>query len=305
MKAGLRFVEKYLEENISDNALKKLIHKAWKVRGDNFGNVIEFVKPYKTIPVSVTGAECELNCAHCGKHYLCSMVPVSLAYREAEKREVKSCLVSGGCDLNGKVKFNLAINEIKDLRKKYKINMHIGMVGDADIEELGRLADVVSFDIPSSDKVVKEVYGLDFTVENYVNLYRKLKCKVKVVPHICIGLDGNGIESELAILDMLEQDIPKKLCYIVFKPTHSTRLEKRPPPEVHDVLKLIAHTRIRMPDTDITLGCMRPGGSYRRILDEISVFAGATGIVMPSESAVRTINELGMKTKWKEECCAL
>lgn len=266
---------------------------------------IIFFKPFRTLPISVTGNKCTLNCQHCGRHYLNSMVPIEKAHLEVRRRGVTSCLISGGCDINGKVDFNWCIDNIKELKGFYKVNMHTGMVTDADLEKITELADVVSMDIPVSDDVVKKVYGLKYKPEDYLEVYKKLKNKVKTIPHLCIGLDDKGIDSEISMIKTLAGIGTEVVCFLVFIPTRNTRFEKRKPPEILDVIKVLTEARLIMPDSKIILGCMRPGGNYRKTLDSLAVLAKVDGIVMPARTAVNTAEKLGLKIVWKEECCGL
>jgi len=267
---------------------------------------IEFFKPQKTISVSVTGQSCSLNCAHCGRHFLKSMIPIETAFEEAEKRKAKSCLISGGCDSRGRVPINHSISEeVAKIKKNRTINMHIGMLEDFELDEVCKLADVISLDIPASTKVVREVYGLNYECEDYINLYNKLRSKIKVVPHICVGLtDSHILEEETVLLEKFAIIKPESLCYIIFTPIAGTRFENKKPPESVYVETIFKKTFELLPETGIYLGCMRPGGSYRQEIDVKAVEAGVKGIVMPSRKAIKRAEEMGLEIIWKDECCA-
>lgn len=266
---------------------------------------IEFFKPQKTLPVSVTGQSCSLNCAHCGGHFLKAMVPIEEALKEAEKRKVSSCLISGGCDKKGRVPIGKPrAEEAAYLKKDYKINMHVGMLEDYDIDEVCRLADVISLDIPVSTKVIREVYGLDYERDDYINLYSKLRAKTKVVPHICLGLtDSPELEDENILLEKLSEIKPDNLCYIIFTPVAGTLFENKKPPVAAKVQTIFKKTVEVLSETRIYLGCMRPGGKYRDEIDIAAVEAGLDGIVMPSKKAIERVKELGIESVWKQECC--
>ncbi|MGB4213928.1 MAG: hypothetical protein WBK64_03680, partial [Dethiobacteria bacterium] len=49
------------------------------IPGDFIPGQVEFVFPRLTLPVSVTGRSCALNCAHCGGHYLQGMASLEEA----------------------------------------------------------------------------------------------------------------------------------------------------------------------------------------------------------------------------------
>lgn len=267
-----------------------------------YGKRIEFYRPVHTIPVSVTGVECGLNCAHCGGYYLNHMVKIDNFDKAVQGKKAGSCLVSGGCSTSGKVDFESHVDKIKELKRNFKINMHTGLLSENDFQQIQCLADVVSMDIPAGDSILKEVYGLDHTVGEYIDVYKRLKNIVKVVPHICVGLD-RGIDSEISILSTIAETPPEQLCIIVFKPTHGTKFERRNPPEIDDVIEVISHAKTMMPNTRVVLGCMRPGGTYRSSLDSLAVASGADGLVMPSKSAVDKAQDLGFEVTWKNECC--
>lgn len=303
MKIEFQMISKYLAENLMDKSLYELVLNAWNRKQDAFGNIMNFYKPVRTIAVSVTGSECELNCAHCGGHYIKSMVPIGDAMQEAVKIRASSCLISGGCGSNGKVEFSCSTDKIRELKGIYKINLHAGLLKDADLEEIFQLADAVSLDMPASDRIIREVYGLRFSTDDYIDMYLRLREKVKVIPHICIGLD-EGIDSELSILEVLPEINPENLCFIVFIPTSNTRFENRRPPEIFSVIKVLASARLRLPNANIVLGCMRPGGVYRRTLDNLAIVSGINGLVMPAQSAVTQAGLMGIEMVWKEECCA-
>lgn len=268
--------------------------------------LIEFYKPQETIPISITGQYCALDCAHCGGHFLKAMVPINMAFEEIRKRKSKSCLISGGCNANGKVPcISSAQKEIAGFRNNHKINMHVGMIEDTEIDEVCGLADVISLDIPVSTRVVRDVYGLQYEYKDYISLYNKLRRKTAVVPHICLGLtDSPELKDEIALLEELAIIKPEKLCYIIFTPVAGTKFESKKPPKISAVSEFFKKTRTVLPDTQFYLGCMRPGGIYRDEIDVKAVEAGAQGIVMPSRKAVKGAQELGMEIIWKYECCS-
>ena len=294
-----------VEHLYKNESLAELMQKAWEVQQKNFNSIIEFYRPTHTLPISVTGAKCALSCAHCNGQYLKSMVPIQNAQDEIIKKGSSSCLVSGGCNLGGKVEFNQHAQLIKQIRKEHRINMHVGFLEDNDINQVVELADVISLDIPVSDRVISEVYGLDLARRDYLEVYKKLKDKVKTVPHVCIGLEDNGVNSELSVLDILAEIEPEILVFIVFTPTPNTKFESKNPPDIENVLAVIVAARLKLPNTKLILGCMRPRGIYRETLDSMAIAAGLNGVVMPSKSAVSKAEEYGFEVIWKEECCSL
>lgn len=276
-----------------------MLENAWAVRVKNFPMEIEFDYPEATEVITLTGKQCALDCAHCGGHYLKGMKELH------EVKRAKSCLISGGCDARGKVPFQKQVPMLKELKQGRKLNFHVGLVDEADADRLKGLADVVSFDFVVDDETIKEVFGLERKAEDYVNSYRLLRQRVKVLPHICIGLKGGSLAGEYRALDVLRQEGIDGLVFIVFIPTPGTRYAEKSPPPLEEVIRLLATARALFPDSPIFLGCMRPKGRYRQELDLAAVRCGVNKIVVPTRSAVELARESGLKVTFGEECCVL
>ena len=92
--------------------------EAWHIRAQHFCPQIGFVRPSRTLSVSLTGSHCALDCAHCGGHYLNGMVPIE----DADATGMTSCLISGGCDVQGKVPVDKHLSLVKALRSGRVLN---------------------------------------------------------------------------------------------------------------------------------------------------------------------------------------
>lgn len=277
------------------------IQEAWRVRQANFPPTIGFDYPLRTLAVSLTGTDCELDCAHCGGHYLKSMVPVW----RANPQGAESCLVSGGCDTRGRVPVTSHLDEVSRLRAGRIMNWHVGLIGQAEAEVIAPYVDVISFDFVGDDETIREVYGLEAGVGDYVAAYELLRSYATVVPHITVGLKGGRIAGEYEALDILEELGLEALTFIVFIPTPGTQYSDREPPRPEEVVDLLVEARLRFPGVPIQLGCMRPRGKYRDRLDPLAVRAGVNVIVSPSRRAVTVAEKLGLMVERREECCAV
>ncbi|HWJ03755.1 MAG TPA: radical SAM protein [Verrucomicrobiae bacterium] len=292
---------------------KRWVERAWEVRCGNFPMEIEFDYPEGTEVVTLTGKSCALDCAHCGGHYLEGMKTVEEVQgcgcpghgHGSKKDGAKSCLISGGCDSHGKVPFMQQLPFIEEMKRDKKLNFHVGLVNQAEIDTLENLADVVSFDFVADNATISEVFGLGRTAEDYLNTYRALRKKVKVLPHICIGLKGGEIAGEYKAMDLLEEEGVDGLVFIVFIPTAGTRYAEKSPPPLEEVVNILAEARVRFPDKPIFLGCMRPKGRYRQDLDLAAVKCGVNKIVVPTRAAVELARDLGLEVLTGEECCVL
>jgi uncharacterized radical SAM superfamily protein len=289
------------KSNLLISSNKALLDEAWAERQSQFPSTIRFDYPLKTLAVSLTGSRCELDCAHCGGHYLRHMVPVW----QAEAGEATSCLISGGCDKQGRVPVASHLNLVHNLRPGRVMNWHVGLIGREEVEAIAPLVDVVSFDFVGDDETIDEVYGLRKGVGAYAETYRMLCSYSFVIPHITVGLRGGKLSGEYRALDILNELGVEALTFIVFIPTAGTAYAGCQPPPVDEVAELLAHARLRFPSIPIHLGCMRPAGSYRDRLDPLAVRAGVNAIVSPSRAAARRAQQLGLTVERSEECCAV
>lgn len=286
-----------------------LVRKAWEVRKKHFADEIWFDFPIQTESITLTGQSCALNCAHCGGHYLKGMRSVGdIQIQDETGKEslpFRSALVSGGCTVDGKVPFTEHLEFLHNLKQNVRLNFHVGLLEEKEISQLKGLADVVSFDFVVDRETIQEVYGLTQDPEDYRRVYLELREVVRVIPHLTLGLKGGEWGGEDRALDVLQELGLEGLVFNVFIPTPGTRYASREPLPVEEVVRFLAKARLRFPDLPISLGCMRPKGRYRKILDEAAVSLGLNRLVMPTPDARNRANELGLRVIRGEECCAL
>ncbi len=275
--------------------------RAWAVRRANFPDEITWSYPLDTAVLSLTGQQCALDCAHCGGHYLGGMRPIW----EAEPDRSTSCLISGGCDPTGRVPVLAHLDRVRAWRQGRAMNWHVGFVSEQEVATIAPLVDVVSFDFVGDDLTIREVYGLDRTVDDYIQTYRLLRHYARTVPHITIGLRGGELGHELPALELLQELGVDGLVLLVFIPTPGTRYAERQPPSLPAVADLLAEARLRFPSIPLYLGCMRPRGRYREELDPLAVRAGINVVVSPSRPARQKAVELGLASRQIRECCVL
>jgi uncharacterized radical SAM superfamily protein len=281
--------------------LEKKLARAWAVRRENFADEITWSYPLDTAVLSLTGEQCALDCAHCGGHYLGGMRPIW----EAKPDEATSCLISGGCDSLGRVPVLAHLDRVRDWREGRTMNWHVGFVSEPEVEAIAPLVDVVSFDFVGDDETIRDVYGLDCTVDDYVRTYRLLRRYARTLPHVTIGLRGGELGHELPAFERLQELGADGLVLLVFIPTPGTRYAERQPPAAAVAADYIAEARLRFPGVPLFLGCMRPRGSYRNELDPLAVRAGVNVLVSPSRPARELATDLGLAARQIRECCVL
>ncbi len=288
--------------------LDALVQHAWEVRQANFADEIFFDFPTLTESITLTGQSCALNCAHCGGHYLKGMksVPEIKAQGSPNSNYVfRSALISGGCTIEGKVPFSQQLDFLHKLKQDVRLNFHVGLLDADEILQLKDLANVVSFDFVADPETIQEVYGLKRGLEDYSRVYKALREVLPVMPHLTLGLRGGQWGGEEKALDALKELGLDGLIFNVFIPTPGTRYALKQPLPVEEVIRFLAEARMRFPDIPLALGCMRPKGKYRQILDEAAVALGLNRLVMPTPGARRLAGELGLRVIRGEECCAL
>lgn len=262
---------------------------------------MRFAYPHQTKSISVTGSECEQNCAHCSGHYLKHMLPIS-AIKESH---ATSFLISGGCKADGTVPIGQHVSQLKAVKQGRRYNLHVGLIEEDEVAKIAEIADCVSFDFVGDDETIHEVFGLERFVSDYIQCYQKLREQVQVMPHICIGLHGGQIKGEYRAVELLQELGMDALTFIIFTPTRGTPYADCLPPNIEEVVKLLQWARETCPLVPIHLGCMRPGGRYRSEIDEWAVKIGIDTIVNPTPKAVALAKELGISILRSEECCVL
>jgi uncharacterized radical SAM superfamily protein len=277
------------------------LDRAWQVRRAHFPDEITWSYPLDTAVLSLTGQLCALDCAHCGGHYLSGMRPIW----ETEPDASTSCLISGGCDPSGRVPVLAHLDNVRRWRAGRKMNWHVGFVTEGEMDTIAPLVDTVSFDFVGDDATIREVYGTERTVQDYIDTYRLLRRYARTLPHVTVGLRGGELGHELPALKLLHELGADGLVLLVFMPTPGTRYAERVPPEPDLVADLIAEARMRFARVPLYLGCMRPKGSYRDRLDPLAVRAGINIIVSPSRPARRIAAQLGLSARSMRECCVL
>jgi len=293
-----------IESKVASPQLETLLDRAWRTRTAEFPMTIGFDCPLDTAIISLTGTQCALNCAHCGRHYLRHMIPIwEAADRVAET--VPSALISGGSDSEGRVPVKAHLEEVAALRPGRRLNWHVGLISEAEAEVIAPYADVISLDFVGDGETIRQVYGLDKTVADYIESYQILRRYARVLPHITIGLRGGRLGHERPAMDILGQIDLDGLVFLILMPTPGTRYADCRPPNVTDAAAILAEARLRFPDKPIYLGCMRPKGRYRAALDPLAVRAGVNKIVNPARPAVRLARNLGLSVVRGRECCAL
>ncbi len=303
---------------LNEEEFKPFFILAQEIKKKIFNNDLKVYIPNVKFPaVSITGGECALKCEHCNKKYLNGMK--SLVTNEdleaflldLDKNEGLGILLSGGCEPDGSVPLLNYLNIIKKIKTKTNliINTHTGLLNEETAEKLANAGvDIVSFDINMDEEVIRNIYHLEKKLDDYkraVDLLRKYN--LNIVPHICAGLYYGKLHKELDSIRFIKESgmNPSIIVIIALIPPKSNNKFERPTPL--DIAKVIAVTRFIFPNTEISLGCMRPRGDIKIEIEKHALKAGITRIEIPSPKTLKYLKKINPEIKFKffSACCAI
>ena len=285
----------------------------------NEPKTLKIYTPGKTFPsISVTGTHCDLSCQHCDRKYLTNMLQAET--EEKFKTALNYCidhnsvgaLISGGCTSYGKVpidKYKEIIQDFKKKNKNFYLNSHVGLITYSEARSLKESGiDTVSFDLNLDPKVIQDIFNLDFKIEDYMKSYDALlEAGLRVIPHILIGARFGKIARELDAIKVLNQNQPELLVFIgMIPPRKNGKMDpnfKLISPE--SIAKFILISKIFLPSTVLSLGCMRPKGNFSFDLERWSILSGASHIVMPSTKTIKWLKQENFEIEYYNACCVI
>jgi len=279
-------------------------------------NIPEFEQknPNAFLPISITGNACALDCDHCDTRILDPMIPLDMkegVFGMCEKmksRGTESVLISGGSMRNGQVPFLRHIDDIKRVKEELgmKIIMHTGLVSEDMAEGLAYAGiDGVALDIIGAQETIEQVYHMNATVDDFdATLDRLTSRGLSIRPHIIMGLHYGKFLGEDAALEMISKYPTHALILVVLTPLQDTPMKDVEPPPTNEVEAFYQKARIAMPDTNILVGCARPGGEYKKIIDIAAVNAGLNGIAYPAEGVIDFARSKGLNPSFYENSCS-
>ncbi len=264
--------------------------------------------------ISVTGNVCSLNCKHCAGKVLETMHSAVTPERlfelglKLKKNGAKGCLVSGGCLPDGSVPLDDFVPVLGRFKRELGLTVfvHTGIIKqdtavalkDADI-------DAALIDVIGSAETIGKIYNLKVTIQDYASSLKVLQeAKLKIVPHVIVGLNDGKLDGENQALKMIQEIKPSALVIIAFMPIHGTAMAKIPPPKPIDISKVTALARLMFQEIPLVLGCMRPKGKSRGETDVLALKAGVDAIAFPSEEGVEYAKSKGYNTDFSSYCCA-
>ncbi len=263
--------------------------------------------------ISVTGAYCALNCAHCSRHYLKGMIPAETpeqlidALCMISDEGAEGFLLSGGARDDGSVPIEPFADLIRKVRiySNFKINVHVGLLRESTIDALKTMRpDTVSLDVVGADETLRDVYHLERRADEYLNALKILdKEGIPHSPHVTIGLHHGKILGEYRAIDAIKESNAIKMVIDIIIPTEGTPMENITPPAIEEIKKIIDYTEGFRGER--VIGCMRPRtGEYWEI-EKHAIERGFSGIVLPIQRTRKWAEENGYEWETRETCCVL
>ncbi|HSJ57375.1 MAG TPA: radical SAM protein, partial [Anaerolineae bacterium] len=213
--------------------------------------------------VSLTGKACALDCAHCGRRLLETMLPattpralVALA-RELQAGGCEGMLISGGADATGAVPLRAHLAAIAEIKRLgLTVIVHTGVLDAATARALADTGvDQALFDVIGDEETIRRVYGLPYTPADYERGLAVLReAGLPVAPHVVAGLYFGEFRGELHALEIVQRVGADVLVIVALRPLPGSRMAATAPPAPDLVGRLVAVARILMPETPLTLG---------------------------------------------------
>jgi hypothetical protein len=228
---------------------------------------------------------------------------------ELKERGCKGILISGGADGRGVVPLVRFAGAIGRLKKEFGLltAVHTGIVTKELASSLAQAnIDCAMLDIIGADETVREVYSLDVGASAYYqSLANVTKYEIPASPHIVIGLHWGRVVGEKRAIDFAAEFPLASLVLVVVMPLPGTEMESIRPASSEEIGEVIRYARERMPDTALLLGCARPAGKEREIIDRLAIEIGVDGIAYPEDGTVAFAREKGLTPRFSELCCSL
>ena len=265
---------------------------------------------------SVTGGACALDCDHCQAKILEPMIP-ALRPEDLDARVralvrtqgLQGFLLSGGSNRRNEIRYERFYPVIEALKRDFpglKIAVHTALTDAAGARRMAAAGvDTAMLDIIGHDDTIREVYHLDRPVADFeATLGALCATGMEVSPHIVIGLHYGRILGEAQALEIVARHAVKALVLVVVMPFYA-RPGTYLTPDPAEVGRVFLAARAAMADREVLLGCARPGGLHKRVVDAYAVMAGLDGIAFPAEGALGVAALTGRRWHQEHACCSV
>ena len=265
---------------------------------------------------SITAGACGLNCDHCRAEILKPMIAATSPAMLDQKvrqlvatQDLQGFLLSGGSNRRNEIPYERYYPVVEALKRDFpamKIAIHTALTderGARAMESAG--VDTAMMDVIGADETIRDVYHLDRPVEDFeATLAALCSTSMEVSPHIVIGLHYGRMLGETNALDIVSRHPVAALVLVVVMPFYA-KPGLYAVPDAGEVGRIFGEARRRLADRQVLLGCARPPGLHKRIVDAYAVMAGLDGIAFPADGAVAVANAIGRPHHQEHACCSI
>jgi hypothetical protein len=265
---------------------------------------------------SITGGACALGCVHCGGRILAPMRAVTRpeALEAAltglvARGKLRGFLLSGGSDRRNQVRFEPFLPVVARFKRDHpgmEVAVHTGLVDVRRAEALAAAGvDVAMMDVIGDEDTIRDVYRLDRPVADFADSLRHLVAAgLRVVPHVVVGLHFGHIRGEPAALDIIAREKTAAAILVVLMP-HLAEPGRFTPVNPSAAGSVFGHARTILADRTLLLGCARPPGRPRALMDLYALAAGLDGISHPTQGIPTLAHHIGRRLAPTAACCGV
>lgn len=266
--------------------------------------------------ISITGGECKLMCDHCQAEILKPMLNASTAdklwqiVRQQIDLGAQGMLLSGGSNHRNEVDFQDYYSTIERIKSHYpwfKIAVHSGLVTQQQANALKASGvDVAMIDIIGAQETITHVYHLKRSVFDFAqSLEYLVNSGLSVVPHVVMGLHYGEFLGEYNALDIISTTDIDALVLVAAMPQYAKPDKPFVNPDINHIARFFMQVREKMINKPVLLGCARPSGHTRTLIDMYAVLAGLNGIAHPADGIIQFAQDIGLKTRIESSCCSV
>ncbi|GHD99513.1 radical SAM protein [Defluviimonas sp. 20V17] len=265
---------------------------------------------------SITAGGCALDCDHCQAKILEPMIPATKPEMLDRKvrdlillQDLQGFLLSGGSNRRNEIRYERFYPVIEGLKRDFphlKVAIHTALTDEAGARRMESAGvDTAMMDVIGAQETIEQVYHLDRPVADFeATLAALTATSMEVSPHIVVGLHYGEILGEANALDIVSRYPVNALVLVVIMPFYAKPGTFKTP-STGDVGRIFLEARTRLPDKQVLLGCARPAGMHKRVVDAYAVMAGLDGIAFPADGALGVTRAIGRDWHQEHACCSI
>jgi uncharacterized radical SAM superfamily protein len=218
-------------------------------------------------------------------------------------------LLSGGSNRRNEIRYERFYPVVERLKRDFpglRIAIHTALTDETGARAMEAAGvDTAMMDVIGADETIRQVYHLDRPVEDFeATLAALCTTGMEVTPHIVVGLHYGRMLGEPRAFDIVGRHPVHALVLVVVMPFYAAPGTFETP-DPHEVGRIFGLARERLPERQVLLGCARPPGLHKRIVDAYAVMAGLDGIAFPADGAVAVAQAIGRPFHQEHACCSI